>query len=119
MKTFEIKTIKTETEYKAALQELEKVWNAKRDTPEGDILELLALVIDDYESKKFPMPALDPIEAIKYQMQERGMHQKDLMPYFGSKSRVSEVLNRKKPLTLKMIKTLYKDFGIPAETLLS
>ena len=119
MKTFEIKPIKTDDEYKAALQELEKVWNAKRDTPEGDILELLALVIDDYESKQFPMPALDPIEAIKYQMEERGLHQKDLTPYFGSKSRVSEVLNRKKPLTLKMIKNLYKDFGIPAETLLS
>ncbi|WP_221394107.1 type II toxin-antitoxin system HigA family antitoxin [Dyadobacter sp. NIV53] len=119
MKTFEIRPIKTETEYKAALQELEKIWSAKRDTPEGDIFELLALVIDDYESKQFPMPALDPIEAIKYQMEERGLHQKDLLPYFGSKSRVSEILNRKKPLTLKMIKTLFKDFGIPAETLLS
>lgn len=119
MEEFNIKPIKNEVEYKSTLKALEKVWNAKPNTKEGDVFELLVLVIEKYEKEHYPMPQLDPIEAIKYKMEENNMTQKDLVKYFGTKSRVSEVLNRKKPLTLKMIKSLHKNFGIPAETLLA
>lgn len=119
MEDFRIKPIKNEVEYKATLKELEKVWHAKPNTKEGDNFELLVLVIEKYEAEHYPMPPLDPIDAIKYKMEENDLTQKDLVKYFGTKSRVSEVLNRKKPLTLKMIKALYKNFGIPAETLLA
>lgn len=119
MEEFKIKPIKSEDAYRATLKELEKVWHAKPNTPEGDTFELLVLVIEKYEMEHYPMPQLDPIEAIKYKMEENDLTQKDLVKFFGTKSRVSEVLNRKKPLTLKMIKVLYKNFGIPAETLLA
>jgi HTH-type transcriptional regulator/antitoxin HigA len=119
MKDFKIKPIKNEVEYKATLKELEKVWHAKPNTEAGDIFELLVLIIEKYEAEHYPMPQLDPIEAIKYKMEENDLSQQDLVKYFGTKSRVSEVLNRKKPLTLKMIKSLYNNFGIPAETLLA
>lgn len=119
MENFEIKTIKTEAEHKLALEKLNAVWGAKPNTKEGDILELLLLVIEAYEAKHFPIPQLDPIDAIKYKMEENELSQQDLVKFFGTKSRVSEVLNRKKPLTLKMIKSLYQNFGIPAETLLA
>ena len=119
MKNFEIKPIKNEVEYKASLQELQRVWHAKPNTKEGDIFELLVLVIEKYETEHYPIPELDPIEAIKYKMEENDLTQKDLIKYFGTKSRVSEVLNRKKPLTLKMIKMLHQNFGIPAKTLLA
>jgi HTH-type transcriptional regulator / antitoxin HigA len=119
METLEIKTLKTEIEYKDALKKLELVWNALPNTPDGEKLELLLLVIEDYESKNYPIPKLDPIEAIKYKMEEQSLNQADLIKYFGTKSRVSEVLNRKKPLTLRMIKSLYQNFGISADSLLA
>ena len=119
MENFEIKTIKTEEGHRVALAKLNEVWGAEPNTKDGDILELLLLVIEDFETKQYPMPTLDPIEAIKYKMEENDLSQKDLVKYFGTKSRVSEVLNKKKPLTLKMIKNLYKNLGIPAETLLA
>jgi HTH-type transcriptional regulator / antitoxin HigA len=119
MENFEIKPIKNQTDYKESLKKLNEVWAAKPNTKEGDMLELLLLVIEKYEAEHYPMPQLDPIEAIKYKMEENNLTQKDLVKYFGTKSRVSEVLNRKKPLTLKMIKTLYQNFGIPASTLLA
>ncbi len=119
MENFQVKPIKNEIEYKESFKKLNEVWAAKPNTPEGDTLELLLMVIEKYEAAHYPMPKLDPIEAIKYKMEENSLTQKDLVKYFGTKSRVSEVLNRKKPLTLKMIKTLYQHFGIPAETLLA
>jgi HTH-type transcriptional regulator/antitoxin HigA len=119
MENFEIKTIKTEVEHKMALVRLNEVWGAKPNTKDGDILELILWVIEDFETKHYRMPTLSPIEAIKYKMEENDLSQKDLVKYFGTKSRVSEVLNNKKPLTLKMIKSLYKNLGIPAETLLA
>ena len=119
METLEIKTLKSEAEYKEALKKLNSVWEAKPNTDEGEKLELLLLVIEDYESKHHPMPHLDPIEAIKYKMEEQNLNQADLVKYFGTKSRVSEVLNKKKPLSLKMIKSLYQNFGISADTLLA
>jgi HTH-type transcriptional regulator/antitoxin HigA len=119
MENITVKPVRNEIDYKEALSNLKQVWEAKPDTKEGDILELLLLVIEKYEAQHYPMPQLDPIEAIKYKMEENDLSQKDLVKYFGTKSRVSEVLSRKKPLTLKMIKTLYQNFGIPAEILLS
>ena len=119
MENFEIKPIKNETEYKESFKKSNEVWAAKPNTKEGDMLELLLMVIEKYEAEHYPMPKLDPIEAIKYKMEENNLSQKDLVKYFGTKSRVSEVLNKKKPLTLKMIKTLYQNFGIPASTLLA
>lgn len=118
MPNFIVKPIKNKTEYRLALKKLEELWGSTLNTPKGDLLDLMLLVIDQYEEKAFPFPKLDPIEAIKYKMREEGLSQSDLVPYFGTKSRVSEVLNRKKPLTLKMIKNLHLKFGIPAETLL-
>ena len=118
MKNYTIKPLKSADDHKEALDNLKKVWQAKPDTPEGDRLELLLMVIEKYEDEHHQMPELDPVEAIKYKMEEDGLSQKDLIKYFGTKSRVSEVLGRKKPLTLKMIKSLYHDFGIPAKTLL-
>jgi HTH-type transcriptional regulator / antitoxin HigA len=119
MENFEIKPIKNEVEYKATLKQLNEYWGAKLNTKEGDILELLLMVIETYEAKNHVIEPLDPIEAIKYEMEERGLNQKDLVKYFGTKSRVSEVLNRKRPLTLKMMKVLHNDFKIPAKTLLA
>ncbi|WP_026632999.1 helix-turn-helix domain-containing protein [Dyadobacter alkalitolerans] len=118
MKNYKIKPLKTTADYKEALDNLGEIWQAKPNTPEGDQLELLLMVIEKYENEHHKMPELDPVEAIKYKMEEDGLSQKDLVKYFGTKSRVSEVLGRKKPLTLKMIKSLYHEFGIPAKTLL-
>ena len=119
MENFEIKPIKDQVGYQTALKNLQKVWDAKPNTKEGDALEMLVLIIEKYEAEYYPMPQLDPIDAIKYKMEQDDLTQKDLVKYFGTKSRVSEVLNRKKSLTLKMIKALHQNFGIPAETLLA
>lgn len=116
---FTVNPIHNEEEYKTAFKELDKVWDAKPNTPERDTLELLLLVIEAYEAKHHPMPVLDPIDAIKYKMEEEELTQQDLVRYFGSKQRVSEVLNRKRNLTLKMIKNLYHGLRIPANVLLS
>jgi HTH-type transcriptional regulator/antitoxin HigA len=115
----EIRPIKNEEEYQTSLRYLKDVWHAEPNTKEGDQLELLLLVIEKYEAEQFPIPKLNPIEAIKYKMEENNLSQKDLVRYLGTKSRVSEVLNGKKPLTLRMIKNLHKEFGISAETLLA
>ena len=119
MELFEIKPIKNEEGYQKALVSAEKLWSAKKNTDEGDQLELLLMTIDAYEAEHYPIPKLNPIDAIKYRMEENDLNQVDLVKYFGTKSRVSEVLNGKKQLTLKMAKSLYNDFGIPAESLLA
>jgi HTH-type transcriptional regulator / antitoxin HigA len=118
MEKYIVKPIKKRAEYKLALKKLNEVWEAEKNTKEGDLLEMLLLVIDDYEAKNFIFPKLDPIAAIKYKMAEEGLNQSDLIKYFGTKSRVSEVLNGKKPLTLKMIKNLHQQFNIPADVLI-
>lgn len=116
----EMKLIKTEQEYDAALVEMEGIWGAEPNTPEGDRLDILLLLVKNYEAKHYVLPELDPIEAIKYEMEERGLKQTDLAKDFGiSKSKVSEVLNRKKPLTLNFIKFVHKHLGIPADVLLA
>ena len=115
----EIKPIKNQEEYEKAMRFLKTLWTSETNTAEGDQLELLILVIEKYEAEKFPFPKLEPIEAIKYKMEENNLSQKDLIKFFGTKSRVSEVLNKKKPLTLKMIKSLHQGFGILAEVLIA
>ena len=114
-----VKTIKNEEDYDKALARADQIFNAPMGTPEGDELELLLLVIKDYENKHHPVPLPDPIEAIKLSMQEQGLRAKDLVPLLGSKSYVSQVLNRKKPLTAEMMRAIHQKLGVPAEVLLA
>lgn len=114
----EIKPIKTEEDYQAALEEIESLFNAQPDTPEGDRLEVLTTLIEAYEEKHYSIPLPDPIEAILYFMESRGLSRRDLEPYIGSRARVSEVLNRKRQLTMEMIRKLHKGLGISAEVLI-
>lgn len=114
-----IKVIRNEEEYDQALNRADQIFDAQLDTPEGDELALLLLVIKDYEQKHHPVLPPDPIEAIKLTMQEKGLIAQDLVPLLGSKSYVSQVLNRKKPLTADMMRLLHQHLGIPAETLLA
>lgn len=102
----ELKPIKTEVDYRAALKRLEKIFDAKPGSPESDELEILGLMVDNYENKFYPIEAPDPIEAIKIRMEEMNLKQKDLIPEIGGKSRVSEILNRKRRLTVEMIRKL-------------
>ncbi len=118
MTLFNIKVIKTEAEYDAAMQRLEHIFDAKKDTPEGDELELLSLVIDNYEKEHFPIDLPDPIETIKYRMDQMGYKQKDLADIIGLKSRVSEVLNKKRKLTLEMVRKIHHSLNIPTDVLL-
>ena len=114
-----IKTIKNEEEYDRALIRADQIFDAQPDTPEGEELALLLLVIKDYENTHHPVPLPDPLEAIRLTMQERGLKAKDLVPLLGSKSYVSQVLNRKKPLTAEMMRRLHHHLDIPAEVLLA
>ena len=112
-----IKPIHTEQEYKKALKRLEKIFDAKSGTREGDELEILSMLIDKYENSKDPIDFPDPIEAIKFRMEQLGYSQTDLIRIVGFKSRVSEILNRKRKLTLDMIRKLNRALHIPAEVL--
>ncbi len=113
----DIKPIKKDKDYKAALGEIEDLLNAKPGTPEGDRLEVLSTLVEAYEDEHHDIPAPDPIEALRYFMESRGLTRADLEPYIGSRARVSEVLNRRRPLTLSMIQRLHAGLGIPAEVL--
>jgi len=113
----EIKPIKTEQEYEAALKEVERLFDAEPGTPDGDRLEVLVALVEAYEDKHYPIPLPDPIEAINYYMESRGLARADLEQYIGSRARVSEILNRRRPLTLSMIQRLHEGLGIPAEVL--
>lgn len=113
-----IKIIKTEPEYRQALARLSALMDAEYGSPEGEELELLSFLLEKYEQEHFPIGLPDPIEAIKFRMDQQGLTRKDLEPYIGSQSKVSEVLNRKRPLSLAMIRALHSGLGIPAEVLL-
>ncbi len=113
----EWKVIKTEKDYKLALKRLELIFDAKKGSKHGDELELLSLLIDNYEKEKHPIDLPDPIEAIKFRMEQLGYKQKDLAEIMGLKSRVSEVLNRKRKLTLEMIRKLNEVLGISTDVL--
>ena len=114
----EIKPIRTETDYDAALKEIEHLMQAQPGTAEADRLEVLSTLVAAYEDEHYSIPAPDPVEAILYYMESRGLTRADLEPYLGSRARVSEVLNRKRSLSLKMIQKLNAGLGIPAEALL-
>ncbi|TRO78838.1 helix-turn-helix domain-containing protein [Desulfuromonas acetexigens] len=114
----EIKPIKNEADYQAALEEIERLFDAAPDTREGDRLEVLSTLVDAYEEKYYSLPLPNPIEAILYHMESRGLSRRDLEPHIGSRARVSEVLNRKRPLTMEMIRNLHSGLGIPAEVLI-
>ena len=115
----EPKILKTDAEYKAALMQLQKLMQAKLGTPKADRLELWAKLIEDYENIHYPIEAPDPVAAILFRMEQEDLKFKDLGPYLGSKSKISEVLSRKRTLTLSMIRKLHRGLGIPAEALLA
>jgi HTH-type transcriptional regulator/antitoxin HigA len=114
----EIKPIRTKTDYRAALKEIEALMSARADTPEGERLDVLATLVEAYEKKHYRFDLPDPVEAIKFRMEQSGLGPKDLVPMIGQINRVYEVLSRKRPLTLQMIRRLHKDLGIPAESLI-
>lgn len=114
----DIKPIRTEADHRATLREIETLMSAPADSPEGDRLDVLVTLVEAYERAHFPMDLPDPIEAIKFVMDQRGLTPKDLEPAIGRLNRVYEVLNRTRPLTLAMIRKLHDAFGIPAESLI-
>lgn len=114
----EIKPIRTKADYRAALKEIETLMSARPDTPEGERLDVLVTLVEAYEKKHYPMELPDAVEAIKFRMEQSGLTPKDLVPMIGQLNRVYEVLNRKRPLTLKMIWRLHRELGIPAESLI-
>lgn len=114
----DLKPIRSEADYDAALEDVERLWGAKSGTPEGDRLDVLATLIDAYEAKHHPMDPPDPVEAIKFRMEQRGLTRKDLEPIIGPRGRVSDILNRKRGLSIDMIRQLHEQLGIPAEVLI-
>ncbi len=113
-----IKPIRNEKDYQKALNRLEEIFEAKKGTEQGDELEILSILIDRYENEYFPIGMPDPIEAIKFRMEQMGMKQKDLAEIVGFNSRVSEILNKKRKLTLEMIRRLNTSLNIPTEVLI-
>ena len=113
-----IKPIKNEADYQAALREIETLMMASLNTPKGDKLDVLVTLVEDYERKHYQLDLPDPVEAIKFRMEQDGLTAKDLEPMIGKRNRVYEILNKKRPLTLKMIWRLHEALGIPAESLI-
>lgn len=114
----EIKPIKSERDYRNALKEVDSLMDARPNTPEGDRLDVLVTLVEAWEEKHWPIDLPDPVEAIVFAMEHRGLSRRDLEPFIGSRARVAEVLNHKRPLTLPMIRRLHHGLGIPAEVLI-
>jgi HTH-type transcriptional regulator/antitoxin HigA len=114
----EIKPIKTDKDYNQALKRLETIFDAKKGSPEGDELEVLGILVDQYENEYFPIGLPDPIEAIKFRMEQMGYNQTDLANIVGLKSRASEILNKKRKLSLEMIRQLHDRLNIPTDVLI-
>src|SRR5882757_2663675 len=114
----DVKPIRTKKDHQAALAEVERLWGAKSGTPDGDRLDVLATLIEVYEDIHYPMDPPDPIEAIKFRMEQQGLTRKDLEPLIGTRTRVADVLNRKRNLSIGMIRRLHQRFGISAEVLI-
>jgi HTH-type transcriptional regulator/antitoxin HigA len=112
------KPIRTEADYQAALAEIERLWGARLDTPEGDRLDVLATLIDAYEAEHDPVDPPDPIEAIRFRMEQQELTRKDLERLLGTRTRVSEILNRKRSLSIGMIRRLHAELGISADVLI-
>jgi HTH-type transcriptional regulator/antitoxin HigA len=113
-----LKPIRTEADYDAALEEIDRLMNATPGTPEGDQLDILATLVEAYEARHHPIEVPDPIAALEYVMEQRGVTRADLVPLLGSRSRVSEILNRKRRLTMEMAWRLHRELGIPAEAVI-
>ena len=113
-----VKPIKTEKDYNRALERLETIYDAKKGSNEGDELEVLSILIEKYEDENFPIGLPDPIEAIKFRMEQLGYNQADLAKVIGLKSRASEILNKKRKLSLEMIRQLHEKMKIPTEVLI-
>ncbi|MDX1678781.1 transcriptional regulator [Arsukibacterium sp.] len=114
----DIRPIRNDADYRAALHEVEQLMLAQPDTPDGEKLDVMVTLIEAYEAKHFPMDLPDPVEAIKFEMERKGLTVKDLEPMIGKSNRVYEILNYKRSLTLKMIWRLHEGLGIPAESLI-
>jgi len=114
----DVKPIRTEADYENALAEIARLWGAKVNTPEGDRLDVLATLADAYESERDPMDPPDPIEAIKFRMEQEGLTRRDLESIIGSRTRIAEVLNRKRGLSIAMIRRLNARLGISADILI-
>ena len=114
----DVRPIRTEADYEAALEDVAALWGSATGTPEGDRLDVLATLIDAYEARHYPMDPPDPIEAIKFRMEQQGMTRKDLEDVIGTRTRIAEVLNRKRSLSITMIRRLHDRFGISAEVLI-
>jgi HTH-type transcriptional regulator / antitoxin HigA len=114
----DIKPIKSERDYRRVLEEIDALMDAKANSPEGDRLDVLVTLVEAWEEKHHPIDAPDPIEAIHFAMEQRGLTRRDLEPYIGSRARVAEVLNHKRSLTLAMIRKLHSGLGIPADVLI-
>lgn len=115
----EIKPIHSEADYQAALKEIEKLWESQPGTPEGDRLDVLVTLVEAFEASHFPIPEPDdPVQVLEYYIESRGLSRADLIPYLGSKERVSEFFNRKRGLSLEMIRRLHTGLGIPADLLI-
>ena len=115
----EIKPIKSERDYRKALKEIDSLMDARPNTREGDRLDVLVTLVEAWEEKHWPIDLPDPIEAILFAMEQRGLSRRDLEVFIGSRARVAEVLNHKRPLTLAMIRRLHHGLGIPAEVLIN
>ena len=114
----EIRPIRTKADHAAALAEIEKLWGAKSGTPEGDRLDVLATLIEAYELRHYPIDPPDPLAAIRFRMEQQGLTRKDLVPLIGTRTRVAEVLNGKRNLSIAMIRRLHAALGISAEVLI-
>jgi HTH-type transcriptional regulator/antitoxin HigA len=114
----DIRPVRSEADHEAALVEIERLWGAKSGTPEGDRLDVLATLVDAYEAARFTFDAPDPIDAILFRMEQQDLSRKDLEPFIGSRARVTEVLNRKRGLSIDMIRRLSEGLGIPADILI-
>ena len=114
----EIKPIRSESDYQAALKQIEVLFDAEPGTSNGDRLDVLTTLVEAYEERQYPIEAPDPVEAILYYMESRSLTRRDLEPYLGSRARVAEILNRKRSLSLAMIQKLHQGLGIPAEALI-
>lgn len=113
-----IRPIRNRSDYESALKRIQALMSAKPGTEQGDELDVLTTLVDAYEARQFPIDAPDPIEAIKFRMEQMGLERKDLEPFIGSRARVSEVLNKRRGLSLKMIKALHEELDIPLEALI-
>jgi len=113
-----LKPIRGKADYEAAMAEIERLWGARSGTPEGDRIDILATLVDAYENEHYPIDPPDPIEAIKFRMEQRGLTRKDLADILGSRTRVAEVLNRRRGLSINMIRRLHETLGISVEVLI-